>query len=538
MPSRASEPPAGFAGLATETRTITGVSKSTGYTYNLDGSVKTLIYPSGRVVTYTPDSAGRLLSAVDGNGTQYVSNATYYASGAEYQRFMPGIYFRTSLNSRLQVSQFYSDNGVVNSFFVDKTYSYGALHQNNGNVISITNNKDSNRSQSFTYDPLNRLTSGWSAANTGAYSWGENYSIDAWGNLQISPMGGKAHGGNFQLSGNAQNRPTGLNYDAAGNMMSYLSATYSYDQENRLSSTSGVTYTYNANGKRVLKSNTVGGAAVKRYWSMGGNTLAEGDGTGNLTAEYIYFGGKRVARIDLPANTAHYYLSDHLSSTSLVASAAGAIEEESDYYPFGTELVMAAGSNHYKFTSKERDSETSLDYFGARYFSNGMGRFVTPDWSAGPATVPYAHLDNPQTLNLYSYVDNNPINGIDPDGHAINHEFDGPSGLDAAPLIEGDSTQSQAVLAFPAMQDGHHRSCFCQGGFWSRLGQRFRNLRSGKGFHTDEQLIPKGTVTTSLPWKYASLIPPLRLPRTLLAFSASPPRQCRRNLAWGMRLLL
>jgi hypothetical protein len=60
---------------------------------------------------------------------------------------------------------------------------------------------------------------------------------------------------------------------------------------------------------------------------MGGNTLAEGDGSGNLTAEYIYFGGKRVARIDLPANTVHYYLSDHLGSTSIVASAAGAIEE-------------------------------------------------------------------------------------------------------------------------------------------------------------------------------------------------------------------
>jgi hypothetical protein len=90
----------------------------------------------------------------------------------------------------------------------------------NGNVFGITNYRDATRSQSLTYDALNRLTSGWSSANTGTYSWGENYSIDAWGNLQISPMGGKAHGGNFTLSGNAQNRPTGLAYDAAGNLMS------------------------------------------------------------------------------------------------------------------------------------------------------------------------------------------------------------------------------------------------------------------------------------------------------------------------------
>jgi uncharacterized protein RhaS with RHS repeats len=82
-------------------------------------------------------------------------------------------------------------------------------------------------------------------------------------------MGGKAHGGTFQLSGNAQNRPTGMAYDAAGNLMSYLSATYIYDQENRLSSTAGMSYTYDGNGERVLKSNTSTGAAVKRYWSMG-----------------------------------------------------------------------------------------------------------------------------------------------------------------------------------------------------------------------------------------------------------------------------
>lgn len=59
-----------------------------------------------------------------------------------------------------------------------------------------------------------------------------------------------------------------------------------------------------------------------------------------------------------------------------------------------------------------------MDYFGARYYASSMGRFLSADWSAGPATVPYAHLENPQTLNLYAYVDNNPINGVDEDGHA------------------------------------------------------------------------------------------------------------------------
>jgi len=62
-------------------------------------------------------------------------------------------------------------------------------------------------------------------------------------------------------------------------------------------------------------------------------------------------------------------------------------------------------------------AETGLDYFGARYFSGAQGRFTSPDWSAKPQPVPYARLEDPQTLNLYSYVRNNPLSRIDPDGH-------------------------------------------------------------------------------------------------------------------------
>jgi hypothetical protein len=61
------------------------------------------------------------------------------------------------------------------------------------------------------------------------------------------------------LSGNAQNRPTGMNYDAAGNLLSYLTANYTYDQENRLSSTAGMTYTYDGNGPHTGKALLVHG---------------------------------------------------------------------------------------------------------------------------------------------------------------------------------------------------------------------------------------------------------------------------------------
>jgi RHS repeat-associated protein len=72
-------------------------------------------------------------------------------------------------------------------------------------------------------------------------------------------------------------------------------------------------------------------------------------------------------------------------------------------------------ANH--FTGKERDTESGNDYFEARYYSSSMGRFMSPDWSAKEDPVPYATMDDPQTLNLYSYVQNNPLWKPDVDGH-------------------------------------------------------------------------------------------------------------------------
>ena len=70
------------------------------------------------------------------------------------------------------------------------------------------------------------------------------------------------------------------------------------------------------------------------------------------------------------------------------------------------------------FTGKEHDTESGNDYFGARYYASSMGRFLSPDWSAKVEPVPYSKLDNPQTLNLYAYVGNNPFSRVDPTGHA------------------------------------------------------------------------------------------------------------------------
>src|SRR5262249_14588519 len=312
------------------------------------------------------------------NGTNYVASISYNAANAVTGfvngngASFAGITNSFQYNQRLQLCRITAltsgalptsctDSQNIGSL-MDRGYNYNLGASDNGDVTAITNYRDGTRSQSFTYDALNRLSSASSQANTGTFSWGEIYSIDPWGNLQISPMPGKANGGNFQHAGDVNNHMAGMSYDAGGNLRAYGSVNYTYDAENRLQTiTGGISYTYDAEGARVLKS--LNGSATNTYWTGGSDVLAEGDGAGNLTAEYIYFGGKRVARIDLPAGTVHYYLSDHLRSTAMVISSSGGIEQDSDYSPFGTEYTTTAGPNHYKFNSKERDTESGLDYF-------------------------------------------------------------------------------------------------------------------------------------------------------------------------------
>lgn len=105
-------------------------------------------------------------------------------------------------------------------------------------------------------------------------------------------------------------------------------------------------------------------------------------------------------------------------------STAGAIEQTCWSLPFGdalscvkTGLSTADDATEHHFTGKERDTESGNDYFGARYLSSNAGRWLTPDWSAKVAPVPYAKMGDPQSLNLYKYLDNNPLLNADVDGH-------------------------------------------------------------------------------------------------------------------------
>jgi len=110
----------------------------------------------------------------------------------------------------------------------------------------------------------------------------------------------------------------------------------------------------------------------------------------------------------------------------------------------GEKRVTNTCAQNYKFEGKERDTETGNDDFGARYYSNHFGRWLSPDWSAVPAPVPYANLTNPQTLNLYGMVSDNPESFSDLDGHTS------PCGLDSCPAATKDPACNSANVDAPA----------------------------------------------------------------------------------------
>ena len=220
----------------------------------------------------------------------------------------------------------------------------------------------------------------------------------------------------------ANNQLSSRCYDAAGNLVLNASCpqppgtpftpTYSYDAENHLVYAGGVNYVYDGDGNRVMKSNG------PIYWfTSGGGALDESDLSGNITNEYVFFNGQRIARRD-PSGNAFYYFDDHLGTARSIAEVpagqtTATLCYDADFYPFGGERWYTDScDSHFKFTGKERDTESGLDNFGARYDASSMGRFMSPD-----DPLLYQDKADPQSLNLYSYVRGNPLNRVDPNGH-------------------------------------------------------------------------------------------------------------------------
>ncbi len=209
-------------------------------------------------------------------------------------------------------------------------------------------------------------------------------------------------------------------YDNNGNMIKKVNEAddweYEYDLLDRLikvskNGTSVAEYTYNAGGLRLKKENSE--QEIYYIYNLSGQIIYEQENARCL--EYIYVRGNHFAMVDTDRTTGesstYFYHTDHLGSTVLVTDVAGAIVWTAEYTPFGS-ISMAEGmfEKAVKFTGKDLDLDTGLYYYNARWYDSEIGRFISEDTYQG-------ELNNPQTLNLYIYVQNNPLIYVDPSGH-------------------------------------------------------------------------------------------------------------------------
>ena len=434
------------------TQTTSGQSYPFSYQYNLAGALTGETYPSGRLIASGYDGANRaawLQGSAGGQGTNYIGNQAdsttwthYWPHGGIYYFLRGnGVWHAASYNSRLQQTESYESLNNVNNpaqmlwvscpnWGVNANTSlydicpHAAATNDNGNLQSYVEFNGGpgyssflSFNESFGYDNLNRLAAVNDKDVNSNPLWAQSFGYDAFGNMWESTSGLPVVSSrpSSQSVYDTNNRLTTARYDGTGNQTTIPNApgaTQSYDAENRISQVTGsgtTSYGYDGNGRRVTKS------------SASGSTVYVYDAGGQLAAEY-----STIANTS-PCTTC-YLGTDHLGTTRLVTDKSGLVVARHDYTPFGEEIPAGTADRdghwgafgdtvNQKFTGKERDSESGLDYFGARYYGSALGRFTSPDWSANPEPVPYANLADPQTLNLYTYAGDNPLRARDPDGH-------------------------------------------------------------------------------------------------------------------------
>ena len=267
--------------------------------------------------------------------------------------------------------------------------------------------------KAYQYDPLNRIK----RIEEGIQS--RDFDYDRFGNMWVPNASSgfardsftPATSAWFDANNRLTNPTLGVQHDAAENLTAMGGFTYEYDAEGMMNKAtpgvgSGTVYRYDGEGRRVQKQTGTGPVTTFVYNAFG-----------ELAAEYTS-GGIPAGQ---PTGT-HYLMADHLGSTRLVMDASGNVVSRHDYLPFGEEINANVSGRTtamkyvlnddltQRFTGKERDSETGLDYFGARYLSGAMGRFTSPD------NQKFSEKTDPQSWNLYLYTGNNPLNRIDPTG--------------------------------------------------------------------------------------------------------------------------
>ena len=281
---------------------------------------------------------------------------------------------------------------------------------NNGNVMGYWY-QDSVQSglshtATYSYDGVNRLST---AVATGNSTYNLTFSYDPYGNMTCTTNGqtqGYCPNWTFNSSTN-QLTSSGFSYDAAGNLTQDSSNatphTYQWDAEGRVASVdSGSTwsFTYNALGQRVQWA--YAGGADQHLFDPAGGWLGKA-GSYSL----VRWGGALL--VIYTGSETYFHHVNHLSSTTMMTSHAGSAVEDLVFSPWG-DVWQSWGGGGYNFAGMPyRDLSTTTDLTAFRVFSPNLGRWHSPDPLAGDIT-------NPQSLNRYAYVRNNPTTFADPKG--------------------------------------------------------------------------------------------------------------------------
>ncbi len=358
----------------------------------------------------------------------------------------------------------------VNSNQFSQTLKYDDATVNpryNGNIAQMTWNTAGNAgAYDFTYDGANRLTD---AVTTSGPDFSEKLiSYDANGNI-LTLKRGTSSPINYSYDVTKPNQLTSVTgglsatytYDGNGNMTNdNTKGTITYDYRNmpiRITTNDTVIeYAYDAAGQRIrktLKNNESTLSETIFVRGLGGNVLAE-YATGSIDHFNIYgngligklepairtttiqnqtINGQTITAKDsviilpesnvegestvqadqaqLAEDKRYYFLPDHLGSTRVVLKEDGNIEVTYDYFPHGkiSRSTESANSPKEKYTGKQHDDESSLDYFGARYYNADVVRWITKD----PLAEKYPDL------SPYVYSLNNPVSYKDPDGRFV-----------------------------------------------------------------------------------------------------------------------
>ena len=374
-----------------ETKTIDSIQYVTQYTYDQNGNVKTMTYPSGRVITY---------NLSNDNVISVLNNAASLATNINYKPFggMSSLTYGNTATGTITYDNQYrlTDINIVHpaSGIMHLTQGYDA----NANITAINNVLYPMKNKSFTYDTLDRLTGG-----TG--SWGSlAWTYDGVGNRQTegSTVYSYAPGTN-KLTGAGS---LSFGYDNNGNTTSQAARSYTYNQNQRLiqvvdgAMTAG--YTYNGSGQRVKK--TVNGTTTIFHYNRQGLLIAESDSAGATTAEYVYLNSQPLAKIE--GSSVFFYHDDHLGTPQKMTDSTGAVVWSADYKPFGeTNPITGAITNNLRFPGQYYDAETGLNYNYLRDYNPVIGRYVEAD-----------PIGLKGGLNLFVYAKSSPINWVDPLG--------------------------------------------------------------------------------------------------------------------------